>query len=88
VDHAAIEFSESTAVTWDVGDYHDTHPKGDQDVGARLARWALAKAYSQKDLVCSCPIYKSMKIEGGNIGLSFDHTRRDLSQKTVPPQSS
>ncbi len=45
-----------------------------KDVGWRLARWALAKDYGQKDIVYSGPIYKSMKVEGDKIRLSFDYT--------------
>ena len=66
------------AVTLDVGDYHNIHPNNKKDVGERLARWALAKDYGQKELVCSGPIYKGMKIEGAKIRLSFDYTGSGL----------
>ena len=55
------------------------HPDADTlwvtkiDVGERLALWALAKTYGKKDLVFSGPMYKSMKIEGNRIRLSFDY---------------
>ena len=45
----------------------------ESDVGKRLALWALAKDYGKTDLVYSGPLYKSMKIEGDSIRLSFDH---------------
>jgi sialate O-acetylesterase len=61
------------AVTIDVGDADDIHPKNKKDVGERLARWALAKDYG-KPVVCSGPLYKGMKIEGGKIRISFDST--------------
>ena len=51
------------AVTMDIGELNDIHPKNKQDVGKRLALWALAKVYGQ-DLVYSGPIYKSMAVEG------------------------
>jgi len=60
------------AVIIDIGDANDIHPKNKQDVGKRLALWALAKTYGKK-LVYSGPIYKSMRIEGHNIILRFDH---------------
>jgi sialate O-acetylesterase len=60
------------AVIIDIGDANDIHPRNKQDVGKRLALWALAKTYS-KDIVYSGPIYKSMRVEGGKIVLSFDH---------------
>ncbi len=60
------------AVTMDIGDVKDIHPKNKQDVGNRLALWALAKVYGQS-LVYSGPIYKSMAVEGQKIRLQFDH---------------
>ena len=60
------------AVIIDIGDANDIHPKNKQDVGKRLARWALAKTYG-KDLVYSGPIYKSRTVEGDKIILRFDH---------------
>ncbi|MDE0827532.1 MAG: hypothetical protein OSA48_12105, partial [Akkermansiaceae bacterium] len=59
------------AVIIDVGNARDIHPKNKQDVGARLALWALAKDYGRK-IVYSGPLYKSMKVEGDKIRLSFD----------------
>ena len=60
------------AVTIDIGDVKDIHPKNKQEVGERLALWALAKVYG-KDIVYSGPIYKSMAVEGNKIRLQFDH---------------
>ena len=34
-------------VTMDIGDVNDVHPKNKQEVGRRLALWALAKTYGQ-----------------------------------------
>jgi sialate O-acetylesterase len=62
------------AVIIDIGEAKDIHPKNKQDVGRRLALWALAKNH-RKDIVYSGPIYKSksMKVEGNKIILHFDH---------------
>lgn len=60
------------AVITDIGDPKDIHPKNKQDVGRRLALWALAKDYGKTGLVCSGPIYKSMTVQGGTVTLSFD----------------
>jgi len=60
------------AVIIDIGAARDIHPRNKQDVGARLALWALAKDYG-RDIVCSGPLYKSMKIEGDKIRIAFDH---------------
>jgi len=56
----------------------NVHPGNKVDVGLRLARWALQRDYGQKDLVPSGPIYKSMKIEGDKVRLSFDYTGSGL----------
>jgi sialate O-acetylesterase len=69
------------AVTLDVGDFKNIHPGNKKDVGERLALWALAKDYGQKGVVCSGPIYKSMKIESGKIRLSFDYTGSPMVAK-------
>ncbi len=60
------------AVTMDIGNAGDIHPNTKQEVGRRLALWAIAKTYGN-DLECSGPTYKSMKIEGSSIRITFDH---------------
>ncbi len=60
------------AVIIDIGDQKDIHPRNKQDVGQRLALWALAKDYG-KSIVYSGPLYKSHKIEGNKVHLAFDH---------------
>jgi sialate O-acetylesterase len=60
------------AVTMDIGMERDIHPKNKSDVGKRLALWALAKNYGQKDVAYSGPSYKSMRVEGQTIRLYFD----------------
>lgn len=69
------------AVTLDLGDLKDIHPPYKKEVGERLALWALARDYGQRDLVHCGPIYQEMKIEGGKIRLSFDHTGSGLVAK-------
>lgn len=66
------------AVITDIGNERDIHPKNKQDVGLRLALWALAKDYGIKNLVYSGPLYKGLKVEGSMIRLSFDHTGSGL----------
>jgi sialate O-acetylesterase len=48
------------------------HPRNKQEIGRRLALWALAKDYGQRDLVYCGPRYKSVKAEGGKLRISFD----------------
>jgi sialate O-acetylesterase len=56
----------------DIGEAADIHPKNKQDVGRRLALNALALTYKQP-VEYSGPVYRSMKIEGDKIRLTFDH---------------
>ena len=58
------------AVINDVGDTKDIHPKNKQDVGKRLAQWALAKTY-KKDVAACGPLYKGMKKNDGKIVVEF-----------------
>lgn len=57
------------AVTIDVGAKGE-HPPNKYDTGSRLARSVLQKVYGMKDL-SACPLYKSHKIEGSNVRVSF-----------------
>jgi sialate O-acetylesterase len=59
------------AVTLDIASLTTIHPPDKQDVGLRLALWALAKNYHKKVLY-SGPLYRSMKIQKGKAILSFD----------------
>ena len=69
------------AVIIDIGETGNIHPKNKQDVGKRLALAARAVAYGEKDLVCSGPIYESMKVEDGAIRLTFTHVGGGLVAK-------
>ncbi len=60
------------AVIIDIGEGNDIHPRNKEDVGERLARWALAKDYNI-DIVCQSPEYKSMQRDGNKIVITFDH---------------
>ena len=73
------------AVTTDIGNVKDIHPTNKQEVGRRLALWALAKTYGKSDLVYSGPIYKSMAAEGNKIRLQFDHLGGGLKTSDGKP---
>ena len=75
------------AVTVDVGNYRDIHPRRKQEVGQRLALWALAKTYGRKNIVYSGPLYKSMAVEGGKARVSFDHVGGGLALRDGKPLS-
>ena len=66
------------AVIHDIGNANDIHPKNKQDVGWRLAQWALHQNYGRQNLVPAGPLYKSLKVENNTIRLSFDHVGKGL----------
>jgi sialate O-acetylesterase len=70
------------AVTIDIGDGSDIHPRNKQDVGFRLALAAQAIAYKQ-DVMYSGPIYQSMAGEGGRIRLHFKDVYGGLMAKNA-----
>ena len=67
------------AVAIDIGE-PDIHPKNKQDVGKRLALWALAKTYG-KNIVYSGPMYTLMEVQGNKAILHFDHVGGGLMAK-------
>jgi len=58
------------AVTTDIGEANDIHPRNKQDVGKRLAAIALNQLYNTR-MVDGGPMYQSMKVEGNKIRLTF-----------------
>ena len=73
------------AVTIDVGDPKNIHPKNKQAVGQRLALAARAVAYGET-LVWSGPLYESMKVEGGKVRIRFRHVGEGLAARGGPLQ--
>jgi len=64
-------------VTLDLGDSSSIHPGKKKEVGERLALWALSKDYG-KSLVCSGPLYKSSKVTGNKIEITFMYADNGL----------
>jgi sialate O-acetylesterase len=48
------------------------HPSNKQEIGRRLALWALAKDYGQHDLVHCGPQYKAITADGNRLRIRFD----------------
>jgi sialate O-acetylesterase len=71
------------AVTIDVGETGNLHPRNKKDVGERLALIALARDYG-KAIPFSGPVYDSIKVESGKAILSFQHTDGGLTAKPLP----
>ncbi|MFV1967178.1 MAG: sialate O-acetylesterase [Pirellulaceae bacterium] len=74
------------AVTMDIGNLTDIHPKHKQEVGRRLALWVLARDYG-RDLVYSGPIYRACAFKDGRARLKFDHVGSGLTTHDGKPPS-
>lgn len=70
------------AVTIDIGDAADIHPRNKQDVGYRLSLAARKIAYGH-DIVYSGPVYRQATVEGNAMRVWFDHVAGGL--KTSGP---
>ncbi len=68
-------------VTDITGDTNNIHPKDKQDVGKRLADWALAKTYGKENIAYSGPLYNSMEVNGNKVILHFDFATDGLMKK-------
>ena len=68
------------AVTTDIGNPTNIHPKDKQDVGKRLAAIAFHNVYGENN-VYSGPMYQSMKITGNKITVNLTHTGSGLMVK-------
>ncbi len=74
------------AVINDIGDLKDIHPTNKQEVGRRLALLALNKTYG-REVVCSGPVFREMKIEGDKLRLSFEQAAGGLASRDGQPLS-
>lgn len=72
----ALPFTGMPVIT-DVGDADNIHPTNKLDPGIRLALVARHLVYGEK-VVYSGPVYKSMKVEGNKIIISFDQINKGL----------
>ncbi len=69
------------AVTIDIGEWNDVHPRNKMDVGGRLALAAQKAAYRDETLVACGPLFKSAERDGSRIVLSFNYTGGGLVTK-------
>ena len=73
------------AVTMDIGERTVIHPAQKEQVGNRLAYWALAKDYNVKGIAFSGPVYKQLeKTANGRLMLIFDHCEQGLTSFGKP----
>ena len=68
------------AVTIDVGEATDIHPRNKQEVGRRLALAARSVAYGER-VVFSGPVYKRHEVRRGQVVIEFAHVGRGLVAK-------
>lgn len=75
------------AVTTDITMLDDIHPTNKQDVGKRLALWALYDTYGQSDLIHSGPLFREASMDGNKAVLHFDHVGTGLKSLNGEPLS-
>lgn len=73
VDHTEI------ALTMDIADPSDIHPRNKQDLGYRLAKIALANVYKVPNTVYQGPAYAGHNIEDGIIKVRFKNIGSGLA---------
>ncbi len=88
------------AVTTDVGEIADIHPRNKQTVAKRLSLWALARTYADrkklaatdgadaaesKPIIESGPIYEGMTVADGKIRLAFKYATGGLKSRDGKP---
>jgi len=71
------------AVTMDVGNPADIHPRDKRTVGARLALAARALAYGES-VTCSGPLFRQATAEGPTMRVYFDHAEGLTTRGGVP----
>ncbi len=68
------------AITQDIGDEKNVHPRNKLDVGRRLARLALTGTYGKAG-AASGPLFHDATVEGGGIRIRFDSVGGGLVAK-------
>ena len=69
------------AITIDLGEANDIHPRNKKEVGYRLSLPARALVYNDT-IVYSGPTYKSMISDKNILVLSFDHVQHGLMTRS------
>jgi sialate O-acetylesterase len=69
------------AITVDIGDAKNIHPKNKQEVGRRLSLWALGTVYGIKVPSTSGPLPASHEIKDNTVAITFKHADGGLVAK-------
>jgi len=75
------------AITLDIGDPDNIHPKDKQDVGARLAALALHQTYGLPG-TASGPVFHAIGITGAKVRVSFENVGTGLVIKDANPNGT
>ena len=73
------------AVTTDISTVRDIHPPNKQEVGHRLALWALAKTYGKPVKSYASPVFGSLQIDGAKARISFKNAEGGLKSLDGKP---
>lgn len=73
------------AVTMDIGDPKDIHPRNKDDVGKRLALQALKKTYGKSDIKAESPLFDRFEVEGNAARVYFKHAESLQTRDGNPP---
>lgn len=73
------------AVSTDVGNPTDIHPKQKKEVGDRLAAEALHQVYLRTDIPSRGPSLRQFHVEGNQLILEFEHTYGGLAVHGTQP---
>ena len=60
-------------INLDIGEAADIHPKNKQQIGHRLALWAMERVYGDKKVKWSGPVYEGFTVQGSEVVLRFQH---------------
>jgi len=71
------------AITFDIGEENDVHPRDKKSVGHRLALIALSREYG-KNVIFSGPVYQSIERDGAAMRIHFTSIGEGLKAAPVP----
>lgn len=73
------------AITIDLGEKNEIHPRNKQDVGKRLSLWARNQVYHQSVTPYSGPLLESAEVISGSVRLRFQHAGSHLQTNNSLP---
>jgi sialate O-acetylesterase len=83
---ALSEPATGMAVSLDIGDPLDIHPKNKQEVARRLSLLACAHTYGEREVVAEGPRVTGVEIQGERVRVRFAHARGLRTRDVGPPR--